>query len=184
MKNIEIEIQVKIENIKPLLIFLKKSGQFKSEEKQIDQYFTPAHRDFLAVRPVKEWLRLRNSNGVYSVNYKNWQYNKKGEGLYAEEYETKIADLEKVKSIFQILNFKKLINVDKKRKIWNYKNWEISLDSVKGLGDFVEIEFIGKNRKDPKKIMIEMINFLKELGCGKIEENHVGYPFLLLGNRR
>ncbi len=62
-----------------------------------------------------------------------------------------------------------------------YKDYEISIDSVKGLGDFVEIEYIGRDEKvDPKKVTEEMINFLKGLRCGKIIRNYVGYPFQLL----
>jgi len=52
MENTEIEIQVKIENSQPLLEFLEKKGEFKSEKHQIDEYFSPAHRDFVAVRPA------------------------------------------------------------------------------------------------------------------------------------
>ena len=49
------------------------------------------------------------------------------------------------------------------------------------MGDFVEIEYIGKDEKaDPKKITQEMINFLKNIGCEKIKINYVGYPFQLL----
>ncbi|GAI26198.1 unnamed protein product, partial [marine sediment metagenome] len=58
MNDIEIEIQVKIENSKPLIEFLEKNADFRSENHQIDEYFSPAHRDFIGVRPVKEWLRL------------------------------------------------------------------------------------------------------------------------------
>jgi len=80
-----------------------------------------------------------------------------------------------------ILNFKSLVKVDKVRKIWTYKNYEIAVDSVKGLGDFVEIEYVGKNEKvNPREITGEMIKFLKNIGCGKIKRNYVGYPFQLL----
>ena len=57
----------------------------------------------------------------------------------------------------------------------------VAIDSVKNLGDFVEIEYIGEDNKiDPKAMTEEMINFLKKVGCGKITRNYVGYPFLLL----
>ena len=86
-----------------------------------------------------------------------------------------------MKKILEVLNFKSIVKVDKLRKTWTYKNYEIATDSVKGLGDFVEIEYIGKDEKvDPKKITEEMINFLKSVGCGQIKRNYVGYPFQLL----
>ncbi len=181
MNNIEIEIQVNIENSKPLIEFLGKKGQFKAEKRQMDEYFSPAHRNFIEIRPIKEWLRLRDSNGKYSVNYKNWHFDENGKSHYCDEYEAKIEDLAQVKKILDALNFKSLVKVDKVRKTWEYKDYEIDLDSIKGLGDFVEIEYIGKDeRVNPEKITAEMMNFLKDLGCGRIKRNYVGYPFQLL----
>jgi len=181
MKNIEIEIQVNIENSKPLMAFLKKNANFKSEKHQIDEYFSPVHRNFTEVRPVVEWLRLRDSSGKHSINYKNWHHDQSGKSNHCDEYETKIEDLNQLRKMLDVLNFKSIAKVDKLRKTWIYKDYEVALDSVKGLGDFVEIEYIGKDEKvNPKKITEEMINFLKDIGCGKIERNYVGYPFQLL----
>ena len=180
MENTEIEIQVNIENSKSLIDFLKKNAEFKSENHQIDEYFSPAHRNFIEVRPAKEWLRLRNSDGKYSINYKNWLLNKDGKSYHCDEYETEIEDLSKLKNIFNVLNFKHLVTVDKIRKIWVYKNYEVAVDSVKNLGDFVEIEYLGKGKVDPKQITTEMVGFLQSIGCGKIKRNYVGYPFMML----
>lgn len=179
--NIEIEIQVNIENPKPLMEFLKANGNFQAEKHQIDEYFSPAHRDFLATRPVAEWLRLRDANGKYSITYKNWHFDENGKSHYCDEFETEIKSIEQGRKILSALNFKSIVAVDKLRKIWTYKNYEIAIDSVKGLGDFIEIEYIGKDEEiNPKKITEEMIDFLKKVGCGKITKNYVGYPFLLL----
>jgi adenylate cyclase class 2 len=181
MENTEIEIQVNIENSKSLIDFLEKNAEFKSENHQIDEYFSPPHRDFIKVKPINEWLRLRSSNGKYFINYKNWHREKDGKSYHCDEYETKIDDLEKLKNIFKVLNFKHLVTVDKIRKIWIYKDYEIAVDSVKNLGDFVEIEYIGKSEKvDSKEITKEMVNFLKNLGCGKIKRDYQGYPFMML----
>ncbi|MCX6761172.1 MAG: class IV adenylate cyclase [Candidatus Nealsonbacteria bacterium] len=181
MNNIEIEIQVNIENSKPLIEFLEKSAEFKKESRQIDEYFSPAHCNFTSVRPIKEWLRLRDSSGRCSINYKNFHYDENGKSLYCDEYESQIGDLNNLKKTLEALNFKFLVKVDKERKTWEYKDYEIALDSIKGLGDFVEIEYIGKDEKaDPRKIAKEMVDFLKNIGCGKIKRNYVGYPFQLL----
>ncbi len=181
MKETEIELQAQIEHSKPLLEFLEKEAKFESENHQMDEYFTPAHRDFLNPRLIEEWFRLRDSSGKYSVNYKKWHLDKEGKGLYADEYETKIENIKMMRKILESLNFKSIAVVDKKRKIWRYKDYEISIDSVKNLGDFVEIEYYGKrDHADHKEIMDEMIKFLKNLGCGTLEINHCGYPALLL----
>jgi len=180
-KCIEVEIQVQVENTKKLLAFLKKNGKFLGEKHQMDKYFTPAHRDFTKVRPINEWLRLRDSSGKFSINYKNWHREKEGRSHYCDEYESTIENLEQLENIFKAINTKSLVIVDKLRKIWLYEDFEVAIDSVKGLGDFIEIEYKGTNtKKKPSEITAQMITFLKDLGCGKILRNYVGYPFRLL----
>jgi adenylate cyclase class 2 len=160
---------------------LKKNAEFKREKHQIDEYFSPTHRNFTEVRPVKEWLRLRNEDGKYSINYKNWHYDDDPQrSSYCDEYETKVEDLGKIKKILEVLDLKPLIKVDKVRKTWIYNNYEIDIDSVKELGDFVEIEYIGKEEVGPKKTTDEMVRFIKKIGCGKIRRDYFGYPFRLL----
>jgi len=95
--NIEIEIQVNIENLKPLIKFLKSNAAFRGKKHQADEYFSPIHKDFLEIRPVSEWLRLRNANNQYSINYKNWHHEKTGKGYYCDEFETKIERIEQAK---------------------------------------------------------------------------------------
>ena len=176
--NKEIEIQVRIEKSKKLTAFLKKQAKFIGEEHQIDKYFTPTHRNFPKQRPTKEWLRLRDSSGKFSINYKNWHYDKNGKSHYCDEYETLVNELEQVDNIFKALDIKPITIVDKLRKIYLFKNYEIAIDKVKDLGDFVEIEYKGKEKnKTPEKITEEMLKFLKDLDCGKIYRNYVGYPF-------
>ncbi len=179
--NIEIEIQVNIEKSDSLLDFLSKNADFQSEKRQIDEYFSPKHEDFLGSRPVTRWLRIRDDGKKRFINYKNWHHDDNGKSLYCDEYETTIDDPDQIRKIFLSLNLKSIGTVDKIRKIWIYQDYEIAIDSVKGLGDFVEIEYVGKDGGvNPKVVTDEMISFLKKLDCGKIKRNHLGYPFLIL----
>ncbi|MFH0937213.1 MAG: class IV adenylate cyclase [Candidatus Daviesbacteria bacterium] len=178
---IEIEVKVQIENTKGLLDFLKENGQFLSEEYQIDTYYSPTHRDFVAPRPIKEWLRLRDSSGKFSINYKSFHFEEDGHSHFCDEYETAIEDIKQLERILNVLDMKQIVLVDKTRSAWKYKNYEIAIDSVKDLGNFVEIEYKGRAPKQkPSEITQEMINFLKKLKCGKIIRNYVGYPHQLL----
>lgn len=180
-KDVEIEIKVKVEKIKSLLEFLKKNAKLVGTNHQIDQYFTPQHRNFIAVRPTREWLRLRDSDGKFSINYKNWHFDKNGRTNHCTEYETRVDQAISVRKIFNALDIKPLITVDKKRQTWLYKNFEIAIDQVKGLGTFIEIELKGNGSKlNPKEITDQMIQLLKDRNCEKITRNYQGYPFLLL----
>ncbi len=184
MKLTEIELQAQVENTAPLLALLEKEGKFMYANNQRDQYFTPAHRDFLEADPIEEWLRLRDADGAYTLNYKKWHFDDQKKGLYADEYETKIESIEIGEKILEALDTKPIIVVEKKRKAWKHKDYEVCLDSVKGLGEFVELEYIGaQGATDHKEIIDGMIKFLKDLGCGTLTLNHSGYPALLLGRK-
>lgn len=177
--NKEIEIKVKIERKGPLLSFLNKHAKYMGESRQIDEYFIPAHKNFISKQPVKEWLRLRNQDGVFSINYKNFHFNAQGKSTESDELETQITDIDQMRRIFMMLNMKPITTVDKVRASWLYTDYEISADTVSGLGTFVEIEYkgIGSNSK---KITDDMVHFLKGLKVGRIQRNYQGYPFLLL----
>ena len=179
MKDIEIEIQAKVEKTDKLKSFLQNEAVFISEKQQIDEYFVPAHRNFLKVKPIQEWFRLRNEDDAYSLNYKKWHY-ENGVGQYADEFETKIDDIKSARKILLAIDCKPIVVVNKKRKKYMYKEYEIALDKVEDLGDFVEIEYKGDNHNNHKKITTDMIEFLKQLDCGKIELNNGGYPYMLL----
>jgi predicted adenylyl cyclase CyaB len=72
--------------------------------------------------------------------------------------------------------------VDKKREIYKYKDYEIVIDKIKGLGDYVEIEYKGKTSSKAKAKLItsQMVQFLKDIGVGKIKRNYAGYPYQIL----
>jgi adenylate cyclase class 2 len=181
MSDKEIEIRVRIKDKEPLLKFLEKNGTFKSEKHQRDEYFTPAHRNFIKEKPVKEWLRLREEKGKYSLNYKNWQYTEEDKAYYCDEYEVKIENSDTLKNIFKALNFESLIVVNKERKIFMFDKYEIALDCVEDLGDYVEVEYKGEeDMVDAKKIAEEMKDFIERVGCHIIEQDFIGYPHLLL----
>ena len=83
------------------------------------------------------------------------------------------------------MDFRPIVKVDKTRSSYLYKNYEISVDYVKDLGDFVEIEYKGKSSdKNAKAITEKMEEFLKSFKLGTIYRNYVGYPFQLLFSKK
>ncbi len=178
--NREIEIKVQIEDSKGLLAFLKRKGTYLGEERQIDEYYSPRHRDFTRERPTREWLRLRKEGDKSSINYKNWHYDKDGRSYFCDEYESGVDNAERLEKIFSALDIKPVVIVDKIRKKWLADSYEIAIDRVKNLGDFVEVEYKGKAKKEPRIISREMVAWLRQFKPGKICRNLVGYPFQLL----
>jgi adenylate cyclase class 2 len=179
MKDVEIEIQVRLKGSNILEKFLNKNGKSKAKHYQKDEYFTPPHKNFLDEEPITEWLRLRESK-INSVNYKKWHY-KNGKSIYSDEYESEVGELRLMRKMFEALGYKTIAVVEKTRKTWLYKDYEVAIDSITNLGNFVEVEYKGKSESvDPVKITTEMIAFLKSVGCTNIERNYVGYPYMLL----
>ncbi|MBI5138564.1 MAG: class IV adenylate cyclase [Candidatus Vogelbacteria bacterium] len=132
---------------------------------------------------IVEWLRLRQEKSGNSINYKFWHKDKNSVANHCDELETKISDIEPLRRLLSALNFIPRIVVDKVRRSWVYNDWEVSIDSVKNLGTFVELEYKGRMRKpDPDKITQEMREFIANLRLGRVEENQRGYPYMLLYN--
>lgn len=181
--NQEIEIQVRVEQTEPLLQFLKTEAECNGEKHQRDEYFSPndGTNDFLKTRPVTQWLRVREANGQASINYKLWHFGNDGKGEYADEYETNADSADQLRAILGALNFRSVVVVEKTRASYRYKEYEIAIDRVTGLGDFVEIEYCGTQKiTDPKQCTEDMLEFLKAIGCGTLKRNHRGYPYMLL----
>ena len=128
--------------------------------------------------PVTEWLRLRQENGKYMIAYKNYYYGKDGKPTSCDEFETGLEEIDQMRKIFKALNMRSIVKVDKVRRTWMYKDYEIALDGVAKLGDFIEIELKGVS-KNSRRTTDGMMHFLKELKVGRIQI-YGGYPFHLL----
>lgn len=180
MPNAEIEIQVRVERSDDLRTFLDTEATFEYEHHQTDEYFNPPHKDFTKTRPIDDWLRLRDADGAFTINFKHWN-RQNGESTYADESETAIESIDTMRDILQAVDFRPLITVNKVRRTYHYQDYEISLDSVEGLGDFVEMEYQGeRDSSESPALREEMIAFLKTHNIGKLQQNNLGYPFMLL----
>jgi adenylate cyclase class 2 len=147
MKDIEIELKFEIPSLalkEEILNFLQNHATLVKETFQKDTYFLPSHKDFFAVKPPIEWLRIRESDKGNSINYKHWQYKDGVNQNYCDEYESSLGDSEAVEKILTALDIQPLVVVDKKRKVFQYKKIEVSIDEVENLGNFIELEAHGE----------------------------------------
>lgn len=183
MEKIEIELKLSLKNVESLKRRLDKIAIFLKEAFQRDTYFVPSHRNFVEQKPIYEWLRIREvdkrDKKVSILSYKNFGKGKKYDTISCNEFETEINDSEILKKIFKNLDIKELIIVNKKRRNYSYKNTIISVDSVEGLGDFIEVEFDveGDNEEEVKKYLYSI---LEEIEAEVSAPLFKGYPHLLL----
>lgn len=173
-KKIEVEIKFPLLNEKEVLEYLDNNAKFKYEARQIDEYFNAPHRDFTSKPRIYEWLRLRNSNGKCSFNYKDYSHE-----VYCDEYETEISSYEHLELILKAMNFKSLVVVDKHRKAYDFEDVEVSIDTVADLGGYIEIEYKGNN-ENIEEIRKHLFNILERISAKTGELDKKGYPYELL----
>ena len=99
--NVEVEIKVKVDNFEGIRKELLVRGKLIKSIKQIDEYYVPCHRDFLAQKPHPvEWLRIRTNPDKVIFEYDK-SINKKADGEQecANEYETEISQPDEFRKI-------------------------------------------------------------------------------------
>lgn len=185
MKDKEIEIRFPLKNPQKLIEELNSKAQLIDKDIfQKDTYYVPAHRNFLDNDWPYEWLRLRETANGASINYKHYHRESPDKAAdFCDEFQTKIENIDAIKKIFENLNFRDAIIVEKLRSTWGFKNVEIAIDNIKGLGFYVEIES-KREFTDPKVEKQHLFNILFELNAEVGQEDVHGYAFALLKKQK
>jgi predicted adenylyl cyclase CyaB len=142
--NIEVELKFRVKDKPRLLSWLRANAKLESQNRQIDDYYTPAHRNFFAKEFPDEFLRIRRSGEKASITYKFW--NTTGDNKqysHCDEYETDVENGDQIEKIFKALDLKLVVTVDKNRSSYRYKNFEIEVDDIAEIGTVCEIEIKG-----------------------------------------
>ena len=141
---IEVEVKARINSFKEMEERLENLGAAKTKtEFQEDIYFASPIVDFAE---TDEALRVRTTNNGIFITYKGPKLNDKAKTR--KEVEMSIESAEKAKDIFTEIGFRPVRTVRKDRKYYQYENFEISLDDVKGLPPYMEIEIALEDGED------------------------------------
>jgi len=180
MDDIEIEIKLPLENPEDVKSFLEKNGKNVARNlKQKDTYFVPSHRDFMDFEYPFEWLRIRETSNGSFITYKYYHPENVARTDYCDEFESKIENASSLRKIFNSLNIKELVTVDKIRNSWMLDGVEVSIDDVNSLGTFIELE-AKKGFKDPKEGRRFLFGVLEKLSAKVGDEPNWGYPMMIL----
>jgi len=176
--NIEVEIQVIIKNPEKAETRLNEVWKFVKSRKQVDKYFVLPHRDFFAKDPPIEYLRVRHEEGKNHLNYSFLHFRDDGWLRSTDEYETLVDEPEVVEEIFEKIGLVLKVTVKKTRKYFDCGDFEVTLDQIENLGDFMEVEAkkdfggIDKTRKACE-------DFLNSLNVEYEIQKEMGYPRML-----
>lgn len=119
---------------------------------------------------------MRTTEKGDEVTLKKFAVDEKGNSKNLAEIEFKVSDGKQALKLFEELGFKVSVTIDKYRKYYDYENFEIAVDDVKGLGMFAEFEI--KNfpeDADIKDGFIKIKAFMKSIGFEEYKECVRGY---------
>ena len=180
--NIEVEIKVPITKSKydSIKKRLGKTAKLIKTSHHVDGYYTSRLNDFLKPKYPYEWLMLRKRDGVVKLSYKHWYPEGVKYTTHCDEFETVVDDHSQMEKILIALQYKKFVTVDKKRLTYVYRDeLEIALDTVRGLGYFIEIESL-KDFGGIENARKRILSLIKELGIRRTKTVPGGYAAELI----
>ncbi len=184
-KEIEIKISLEKDQLEILKNWLKENAEYKGEFHQVDQYFNNPKDSFFKInkkglKDARIFFRVRRADNKNTTCLKYFHYEPENPSRtsHCDEYETKIENPEVITQMYEKLGFEKDIIIDKKRRIYHYKEIEIAMDQVKNLGDFVELE-LKEQVKNVKAAKGELYELLKEIGITKYRVQEKGYVTMM-----
>ena len=130
-----------------------------ADKTQEDTYFAAPHRDFAQ---TDEALRVRREDDEAYMTYKGPKLDE--ETKTREEHETFVGDAEEARAIFESLGFEEFGTVEKHRCVYELDGKTVTLDDVKNLGEFVEIELEAEGDAETEEARAEILGTLERLG--------------------
>ena len=179
----EIEIKVRLQDKEGLLAALAGKGVALGElVHQRDQVFGllgEAGGDGNTV----SWLRVRTEmrgQGENETKRTLFTFKRSVTGqLDSIERETEIGDPDVMIAIVKELGFVPFSDVLKTRRTGKLNDVEVCIDSVEGLGDFMELERLVDENADPAAITDDLWRIMAELGISRQDEVTDGYDILM-----
>jgi predicted adenylyl cyclase CyaB len=187
MSKQEVEICFPLKNVAAVRTFLDKNAKFSYENRQIDTYYDSAATGWTksvdSQNPIYFWLRVREEGDVASINFKDFSRDHRTDVASCAEFESVVQNPHDVKQILEQLSFTPVVTVDKTRRAYKFRDAEIVLDNIVGLGDNIEIEYYG-DQSDVDEIRGYLHAILTEIGAEIGEKDTLGYPHRLLMKQR
>lgn len=170
----EVEVKAKIRDVSAVLSRLAGIGcKLSAPVQQKDTVYVPIGMKIPVPMGVSV-LRLREQKDKTLFTFKVPQTNQ----LDCIERELVIGDAKEMEAIILLLGFEQASFTEKLRRKGVVGDWEICLDTVTGLGDFIEVEKLA-NDATSEGIQKELFTFLKTLGVSEEEQVFEGYDILL-----
>ncbi len=154
-------------------------AEHTDSRRQVDTYYSAPHREFA---DTDEALRIRrevpdDGETATKLTYKGPLVER--ESKTREEHETSVESESALEGVLSGLGFEPAATVEKDREFYELEGYTITLDSVAGLGSFVEIEQ-ETTEDDVAAVRDGAIELLSTLGLEAGEQIRTSYLGLLL----
>lgn len=184
----EIEIRVKLNDSEENMLraWLDTNAKKTGEKKHLEHYLDNSNKSFmfdskLGYRDAENYLRVRYSEKGDSVCLKNFEINREtGKSKNIDEIEFNVSSGDEALKMLKSLGFIISGTIDKSRESFNYENFDIEIDDVKGLGKFAEFEIKGVEESADISVGFDQIKLLlKKIGFKSYLESNRGYLSML-----
>jgi len=174
----EIEVKARVRNKAEVLKRLASLNcHLSAPISQRDRIFIPNGLTLPTVAGVNV-LRIRQQGGEYIFTVKQRLTNQ----LNCLERETTVDNLEAVVEMCTLLGYFEVSQVNKLRRKCKYDVFEICVDEVEGLGDFIEVEKLSTG-EDSAAVQKELFELLESLGVAKTDQVWDGYDVLMYNQK-
>ncbi|MGM0606277.1 MAG: class IV adenylate cyclase [Halobacteriota archaeon] len=148
------------------------------ETRQVDTYYDAPHRNFAE---TDEALRIRRetsgAGSVAKLTYKGPLV--ESESKTRREHETTVEDVDALGAALKSMGFEPAATVEKRRSRFEFDGYDVLLDSVSGLGEFVEVE-TETDEQNVESARNGAIEVVQRLGLAPDEQIRTSYLGLLL----
>ena len=176
----EIEIKAKLLDKQSLLKRLQDAGIAVSEPViHHDRVFGPTGVNGNDGDNTAPWLRLRTETKGGSTKYVFTLKKSVTSQMDSIEHETVIENDDELLKIIGYIGFEPFSNLTKTRQKATYGEIELCIDTVDGLGDFVEAEKLTAEDVEYDAVAAELWAVLEQFGISRNEYVTEGYDVLL-----
>lgn len=175
----EIEIKVRLHDKTDVLKRLSDHGVKLSEPMtQRDQVFGPEGVNG-GDENTAPWLRIRSETKGSETRQIFTLKKSVTNQLDSIEHETEVTDEAELTQIIRKLGFVPYMDITKTRQKAKRGDVEICVDTVDGLGDFIEAEKLTDEDADYEAVVAELWQLFAELGLSRDDQVTDGYDVLL-----
>lgn len=178
MYEVELKFRIDHDRIRDRLTAL--GAEPAGQRTQTDTYYDAPHREFAE---TDEALRIRRESTptetVDKLTYKGPLV--EAESKTRIEHETRVGDGDELDHALSGLGFSPAATVEKHREFYALEGYTITLDSVSGLGEFLEIE-AEADEDSIEAVRDGAIELLDQLGLDPDDQIRTSYLGLLLAS--